>query len=63
MVGDEPAEVEAAAGCDTGTTVPQPADNPGLVADCETLLGLRAELAGTATLDWSAAVPMARWQA
>ena len=34
--------------CDSGTAVPNPAANPGLVSDCKTLLG---PLAGTAALD------------
>ena len=33
--------------CDGGTAVPDPENNPGLVADCTVLLGLRDELAAT----------------
>ena len=36
-------------------------NNPGLVSDCEVLLSLRDTLAGTATLNWSAAVAMDDW--
>ena len=35
--------------------------NLGLVSDCETLLGARDVLAGTATLNWSAYTPIADW--
>ena len=38
-----------------------PANNPGLVADCEALLASRDTLAGTGTLDWSASTPIANW--
>ena len=36
--------------CATGTAVPNPANNPGLVSDCEALLGARDTLAVTAAL-------------
>ena len=35
-------------GCTSGQAVPNPENNPGLVADCETLLGLKDALRGTA---------------
>ena len=41
-------------GCASGQAVPNPENNPGLVADCETLLGLKDALRGTAPLDWNA---------
>ena len=47
--------------CVTGTAVPDPANNPGLVSDCETLLASRDTLAGDATLNWSAATPITQW--
>ena len=47
--------------CDSGTAVPNPTGNPGLVADCKTLLGLQSALAGTATLNWSADRAMSTW--
>ena len=47
--------------CSTGIAVPDPANNPGLVSDCEALLASRDTLAGDATLNWSAAVPMEDW--
>ena len=51
-----------AATCTTGTAVPDPANNPGLVSDCEALLASRDTLAGTATLNWSADRPIAEWE-
>ena len=50
------------AACSGGYVVPDPQDNPGLVRDCETLLGLREALAGDAVLNWSAEVPIEGWQ-
>ena len=47
--------------CATGSAVPDAANNPGLVSDCETLLASRDTLAGTATLNWSADTPVAQW--
>ena len=48
-----PVEVAITETCDSGTAVPNPSSNAGLVADCNTLLGLKDALAGTATLNWS----------
>ncbi len=59
--GEQLERAGAASGCESGTAVPEPANNPGLVADCETLLALRDELRGTATLDWSAETSIRRW--
>ena len=39
--------------CSTGRAVPYPANNPGLVSDCEALLAARDILVGTATPSWS----------
>ena len=36
-------------------------NNTGLVSDCETLLAARDTLAGSATLNWSSDIPIARW--
>lgn len=47
--------------CDTGLAVSDPADHPELVGDCEALLALRDELAGTSTLNWSASLPITSW--
>ena len=49
--------------CSTGRAVPDAANNPGLVADCDTLLAARDTLRGTATLNWSADTPIASWDA
>ena len=49
------------ADCDSGGAVTDPANNPGLVSDCEALLAARDTLAGTATLDWAANAPIAKW--
>ena len=44
-----------------GYLVPQPDRNPGLVADCETLLGLRDTLAGPTILNWGLGTPLQQW--
>ena len=49
--------------CSTDGAVPDAANNPGLVADCEILLAARDTLRGTATLNWSADTPIASWDA
>ena len=47
--------------CASGTAVSNPTANPGLVADCNTLLGLQSALAGTAALNWSVNTGIASW--
>ena len=47
--------------CSTGGAVPDPNNNPALVADCDTLLAVRDTLAGNGTLNWSASTPITRW--
>ena len=47
--------------CTTGGAVPDPANNPGLVSDCEALLASRDTLAATATLNWSTNRPIEDW--
>ena len=47
--------------CASGSAVPDAADNPGLVSDCEALLSARDTLAGTATLNWSANTRITAW--
>ena len=56
------AQGDAAPTCATGTAVPDAANNPGLVSDCEALLEARDTLAGTATLNWSADTPISDWE-
>ena len=48
--------------CLTGGAVADPANNPGLATDCEVLLAAKDTLAGSATLDWSATVPIDQWE-
>ena len=48
--------------CSAGVVVPEPQDNPGLVRDCEVLLEIRDGLAGRASLNWSADVPILEWE-
>ncbi|MCY3913282.1 MAG: PQQ-binding-like beta-propeller repeat protein [Chloroflexi bacterium] len=50
------------AGCADGTAVANPADNPGLVRDCETLLSIRDVLAASPPLDWSDDRPITSWE-
>ena len=47
--------------CSSGTAVVMPDDNSGLVSDCEMLLELRDELAGSAFLNWSPHVAVGSW--
>ena len=44
-----------------GYLVPELDRNPGLVADCETLLGLRDTLAGPTILKWGLGTPLQQW--
>ena len=48
--------------CDDGTAVPDPGNNPGLVSDCNVLLVLRDELAGSGSLNWDTQLAMTSWQ-
>ena len=47
--------------CATSGAVPNAANNPGLVSDCNALLSARDALAGSATLNWSASTPIVDW--
>lgn len=49
------------ASCRAGVVVSAPLRNAGLVRDCVTLLGLRHELFGTATVNWGHDVPLNDW--
>ena len=49
-------------GCATRGAVPDSASNPGLVRDCETLIGIKGTLRGMAPLNWSAGLPMSSWE-
>ena len=57
-----PKDWAGSARCAGGTAVPEPAANPGLVLDCETLLELRDALAGTEKLYWTAGYPIIEWE-
>ncbi len=50
--------VQAQTACETGGAAPE---GGGLARDCSTLLGLKSQLAGTATLNWSADLAIASW--
>ena len=57
-----PAQPPAAPTCTNGTAVATPNANRGLVQDCETLLGAKDGLRGTATLDWSTSTAVSGWE-
>ena len=44
-----------------GLAVPDHADNPGLIQDCEALLAAKDALRGMGTVNWSVDVAMADW--
>ena len=47
--------------CSSGVAVTNPQTNTELVADCESLLGLRDTIRGTGKLNWTAGKPMSEW--
>ena len=49
-------------GCEDGIAVPDPENNPGLVADCKALLAARDKLAGNVFLDWDAEAAISSWE-
>ena len=51
-----------AAGCTNGIAIADPVENPGLVADCAILLGVRDRLAREATLNWGAQLSIEEWE-
>ena len=57
-----PGPVATRAACSAGVVVPMPAQHPGLVADCEMLVALRAELFGWAGTNWTTNTPLAEWE-
>ena len=57
-----PGPVATRAACGEGVVVPAPAQHPGLVADCEVLVGLRAELFGRAATNWTTNTPLVEWE-
>ena len=57
-----PASAEGdAASCATGGAVPDAANNPGLVSDCDALLEARDTLAGSGSLNWSTGASIGQW--
>ena len=48
--------------CSNGIAVPNPVDNPKLVADCEALLAARDVIAGSGALDWAPSRPISEWE-
>ena len=48
--------------CGNGVAVPNPAENPGLVADCIALLTAAPALAGSARISWDANTPITDWE-
>ena len=56
-----PAQPMAAPTCTNGTVIASPNEKRELARDCELLLGAKAALAGTGTLNWSAATAIASW--
>ena len=61
-VSEGTTRIAATGACATDGAVPDSADNPGLVADCETLLALKSKLAGTGSLNWSSNVTIRTWE-
>ena len=47
--------------CAAGAAIADPDNNPELLADCDTLLSVKSELAGRAPLNWSAHIAIERW--
>ena len=57
-----PIPAQYTAQCSNGIAVPNPADNPGMVADCAVLLASKETLEGTTgSLNWSADLAISRW--
>ena len=52
---------ESRAACAAGYVVPEPEANPGLVRDCDVLLGLRDWLFGEEVSNWHSGTPIAHW--
>lgn len=48
--------------CSMGSAVENPAENPGLVVDCNALLGMMHTLGGSASLNWSDDTSIEDWE-
>lgn len=49
------------ASCARGFVIRDPQQHPGLVRDCQALIGLRRELLGPVALNWNSETPMREW--
>ncbi|MCY4114511.1 MAG: hypothetical protein OXG33_11340 [Chloroflexi bacterium] len=58
--GHEDVQASQAA-CATGFMIDAPAENSGLVRDCEVLLELRDTLFGSALVNWVPGIPITQW--
>ena len=54
-------QAQAQTACTADSTAVSAYSGAGIVADCNTLLGLKDELRGTTALNWSADTAMASW--
>ena len=59
---DCPPPIPPADICENGTVVPNPSDNPGLIADCVALLTAKRSFVSDVPLDWEADRPIAEWE-
>ena len=57
-----PTTIATRSACSSGGVVWAPAQNRGLVDDCETLIDLHGTLFGAAATNWGATVPLDEWQ-
>ena len=62
LANPESALAQSDHGCAASVAVPDPATNAVLVADCETLLGLKDTLRGSAPLGWDVETPIWQWE-
>ena len=61
LINPSAAFAQGTYGCATRGAVPAPAMNPGLVQDCEILIGSRDMLRGAAPLNWRVNLPISQW--
>ncbi len=59
ILGEYESEMAA---CSNGNVIPEPESNPGLVADCVTLMLVRNTLAREVPLNWGPDVPIDQWE-
>ena len=58
---EEVPQVAPTPSCTNGVAVENPQESLGLVSDCKVLVQARDALAGSARLNWSTDIPIARW--